>query len=127
MNKNCKFYANLVLETSGIKAQRAEIMTRNTIRAQASIIQTIQKDLDDIDEKELNLTDLSPENTYDLKPGGNNFTASAWAEKLQQISVARMEVEVRMMAAKINFEKWFGREYSDSLGEFEEVKENTDD
>ena len=120
MNKNCKFYANLVLEAKGIKEQRAHIMTRNTMRSQAAIIQGIQKRLDDIDEKELNLTDLSPENTYSLKPGGNNFTSQAWTEELQGLGIRRREVQVEMDVAMENFEKWFGKKYVDGLLEDEE-------
>ncbi len=111
MKKECLFYTNLTQETSGIKAQRAGILLKNTHSAQVALIQEIQGRIDKKDEEELNLTDLSPENTYDLKPGGANFDSKTWSAKLQDISVEKLEIEVELIAAKRNYKKWYGEEY----------------
>lgn len=118
------FYQTVTQDVTGIKAQRGGIMSRNAQRAQIAIIQEIQSRLDREDESELNLTDLSPDNTYDLRPGGKDFTSANWTKELQNISVRKMEIEVEMVAAKANYKKWFGEDYIDVITMEDDNKES---
>jgi hypothetical protein len=107
--KQSKFLSSLTESSSGIKEKRASILERSTELAMNTAIQEKQQKVNDLEIKIENLTDLSPENTYSLRPGNPDFNEKEWVKELLdsklELKIAEMELEVAMETK----EEWFGK------------------
>jgi len=105
-----KFVSNLVKDSKGIKQQRAEILAEETKNEQDDLVREITKRKRDLEIKLLNLTDLSPDNTYSLKPGGEGFNPKSWVREIQNTKIELLNIAVELKAANETTAEWFGDE-----------------
>lgn len=102
-----KFVSDLVKDASGIKKQRAIALGKETADAQIDLIRALEKELRVLENEFLNLTDLSPENEFDLRPTSKNFNAVIWAQSIQNNKIAKMNVQIQLDAALETQEEYF--------------------
>lgn len=102
-----KFITGLVQDTSGIKKQKAIAVGKETADAQIDLIRLLEKRKREIENKLLDLTDLSPENTFDLRPTKKDFNATAWVQNLQELKLQLLEVEIELQVAEETQSEWF--------------------
>jgi len=102
-----KFIKNLVKDAEGIKLQRATSLSKETADAQIDLIRGLEKEQRELENQLMNLTDLSPDNAFDLKPGGKNYNATQWVAKMQEIQVALLEVKIQLGVATKTQTEWF--------------------
>lgn len=102
-----KFVTNLVKDAKGIKQQRAEILAEETKNEQDDLVREITKRKRELEIKMLNLVDLSPDNSYSLKPGGNDYNAKSWVKEMQNTKVELLNVTVELQAAQETSKEWF--------------------
>ena len=105
-----KFIKNLVKDAEGIKLQRATLLSKETADAQVDLIRGLEKEQRELQNELMNLTDLSPDNAFDLKPGGKNYDAKLWVQKMQQIKVALEEIAIQLDIANETTREWFSDE-----------------
>ena len=108
-----KFINSLTQSSTSIKEKRASILASSTKSAQEKIVNDLQDELNKIELEMENLTDIAPENTYDLKPGGSNFNPSNWANKLQELKVEKWQKTIEINIARETLNEWFGGEFED--------------
>lgn len=109
-----KFQSNLTKDVSGIKKQRAEIISAAVESEHEEILRELYNKKRQIITELLNLEDLSPENTFSLKPGGENFDAKIWVRKNHQLNLELLEVEVEIKIAEDTKKKWFTAEENEN-------------
>lgn len=102
-----KFKANLVKDAKGIKEQRASIIENSARKAQENLVRTLTDELDLLNEKLLNLEDMSPDNTYSLRPTGKDFDPRRWVNELQNTKIAILNKEIEITVAKTTMTEWF--------------------
>lgn len=102
-----KFEKNLVRDSQGIKEQRARILGEESRIEHEEIVREINKRKRDLEVQLLNLVDLSPENTYSLRPGGDKYNPKQWAREKQDIGVALLNIEVELKVANATTLEWF--------------------
>lgn len=105
---NNKFINNLVKDAHGIKQQRAEILAEETKYEQEEIVRNLAKEKRALETKLVAMTDLSPDNTYSLRPGGDGFNPKQWVREMQNVKVALLNKEVELQLAEETLEEWFG-------------------
>lgn len=105
-----KFVKNLVQDEVGIKQQRASILAEETKNCQEDLVRDLQREKRNLETKLLNLTDLSPDNTYSLKPGGESFSAQKWVKEMQDTKVKLMNIDIELEVAQNTLKEWFGNE-----------------
>lgn len=108
-----KFVTGLVQDAPGIKKQRAISTGKEAADAQIDLIRELEKEKRILENELLNLTDLSPENEYDLRPTAKNFNATAWCKKLQEIKVSLLEVQIQLNVAFGTQKEWFADDSED--------------
>ena len=107
MNKFEKMISASSSETLG---KRGRILAETTISELEAFISVLKSEKRGLETKILDLTDLSPENTYDLRPGGKNFNAKTWVASLHE---TRMDIALKLIEleeAQAMFTEWFGEE-----------------
>lgn len=109
-----KFVTGLVQDASGIKKQRAVATGKETADAQIDLIRLLEKEKRELENELMNLTDLSPENEFDLRPTSKNFNATAWCAKLQEIKVALLEIQIQLNVALGTQKEWFGEDATEN-------------
>ncbi len=108
-----KFETGLVQDAKGIRKQRAAALGKATADAQIDLIRDLEKEKRLLDSKLMDLTDLSPENEYDLRPTAKNFDPTTWVKALQNVKVELLNVEIQLEVANDTFDEWFGDAESD--------------
>lgn len=105
-----KFVTGLVQDAQGIKKQRATALGKETADAQIDLIRVLEKRKRELENELMNLTDLSPENEFDLRPTSKNFNAAKWVEELQEVKVSLLEVQIELNVALATQKEWFGED-----------------
>ena len=82
--------------------------------AQIDLIRDLEREKRALENELLNLTDLSPDNAFDLKPGGKNFKATEWVDKIQDIKVQTMNLNIQLKIAKETQTEWFTDESTET-------------
>lgn len=54
---------------------------------QQNLVNNLNDKINNIDLEIENLTDIAPENTYDLRPGGKGFDPQNWVSRLQELKL----------------------------------------
>ena len=102
-----KFVSNLVKDAKGIKEQRAKILAEDTKNEQEDLVRRLTREKRDLEVKLLNLTDLSPDNTYSLKPGGDKFDAKSWVKEMQSTKIDILNKTIELQTAEETLKEWF--------------------
>lgn len=53
------------------------------------------------------LTDLAPDTSYSLKPGGDKFDAATWVEQLHKTKLKLSLKEIELKSAQEIVNEWF--------------------
>lgn len=101
------FVKNLTRDSAGILEQRANLLGKETNDAQIDLIRALEAEERVLEKRQLDLTDLSPENSFDLKPGGKNYNAQNWVKEMQNIKIGLLNVKIQLVAAKETLGEWF--------------------
>lgn len=110
-----KFIKNLTLEAKGIKLQRAQIMAKEACEHQLDLIKNLEREKRQLESELLNLTDLSPENVYSLRPGSKDYDSKQWVKRMQEIKIAQLELDIQLQVAQENYNEWFEDEETKDL------------
>lgn len=102
-----KFTTNLTKSDSAIKGDRARIAGTSAEKAQRKIIDNLIEKQDELILEQIKLSDLNPTTNTSLIVGDGQFNGTQWAEKMHEIKVALLNVEVELEIAEETYEEWF--------------------
>jgi len=101
-----KFQKNLSRTGDTIIKDRAESISKLAEMSQDSLVKNLQKQRIELEMKQQELLDMSPDNRYDLKPG-KDFKGDAWVQDYQEVSLQLIENEVALGVAKETMKELF--------------------
>ena len=101
------FKKNITANSDSVKGKRADLLASATERQQRNLISELEQKIDDHEMKLQQLTDIAPENTYSLKPGGDNFDPNKWVREQHQIVLELYALNVELEIANKVYGKWF--------------------
>ena len=107
MNK----FAQILTKThKGILESRATNLAAQAQLEQEALVSAKKRRYLQLDQDFNSLTDLSPDSTTSLKPGGTgkDFNAAVWVEKLHNLQVERLEAKIELEVAENTYATWFG-------------------
>lgn len=102
-----KFVKTLSASNADIKEARAKALGEETVIEVTTFIQNLRREKVQLSNKLNQLTDLAPDNTYSLRPGGSNFNAAKWVEELHK---TRMDLKLKCIEleeAEAIEKEWF--------------------
>jgi len=102
-----KFQKNLGLDASEIRAQRGKITAEETAMFQEELVKKYQAEKRKLDLQMLNLCDVSPDNTYSLRPAGPDYKPEKWVLEMQSVKVALLNNEIQLSTALATQKEWF--------------------
>lgn len=102
-----KFETNLSKNADEVKKQRAKIITEETAACQTDLVNKYQAEKRQLELKLLNLSDVSPDNTYSLRPAGPSYDAQKWVNEMQNLKFDLLANSVNLQIALKTQEEWF--------------------
>jgi len=105
-----KFVTMLSASNQDIKSSRAEMIAEETIIEVNQFVSTLKKEKMLLKNKIVKLTDLAPDNTYSLRPGGKDFNATKWVQELHQTKMDLKLKEIELTEAESILTEWFTEE-----------------
>ena len=108
-----KFMEMLTNSSEAIKSKRGGIITTATENKQLQLINTITDEINECELQLERLTDISPENTYSLRPGGDNFDPNEWVLGVHNLKIDIYEKKITLEIAMKTYEEWFGEKDND--------------
>lgn len=103
-----KFVEKLAASGDSIKKDRAEMLAEETVIEVQQFVSGLKKDKLKLKNKINKLTDLAPDNTYSLRPGGADFNAEKWVKELHQAKMDLKLKEISLAEAESIMNEWFG-------------------
>ena len=101
-----KFHKTLNRTGDKIVKDRAGSISKLAEMAQDSLVKGLEKQRIELEFKQNELLDMSPDNRYDLKPG-KNFKADQWVLDYQETALQLIENEVALTVAKATMKELF--------------------
>lgn len=105
-----KFVTALSSSNDAIKESRAKMIADETAIEVDELVNRVKKEKMLLDNEIVKLTDLAPDNTYSLRPGGVDFKASKWVEKLYQTKLDLELKTIELNVAQSIKKEWFTEE-----------------
>lgn len=105
-----KFVNMLSADSNATLGNRAKNLADSAVLEVESFIANLRKEKLQLNTKLNDLTDLAPENTYDLRPGGKNFDAGKWVAELHRVRMDLALKEVQLAEAQAIYDEWFAEE-----------------
>lgn len=102
-----KFSRTLSASNDSIRKERAENLSEEVILEVDELLGKLKKEKVQLKNKIANLTDLAPDNTYSLRPGGKDFKADAWVQELFEAKLELDLKEIELQTAKGIKKEWF--------------------
>lgn len=102
-----KFQSKLSAGSKEILSDRAKNLSDEVILEVETFISNLKREKIQLSNKINNLTDLSPENTYSLRPGNKDFKATAWMNDLHKSRMDLKLKNVELEAAQEIYDEWF--------------------
>lgn len=102
-----KFEAKLSASDKTIKRDRAAIIAKSSRRSAENKVRAVEDEINALEITILNLTDLAPDTTYSLRPGGNDFKSDEWFDKLYEATLDLELKTVELDVAKRLLDEWF--------------------
>jgi hypothetical protein len=102
-----KFERTIDASDKTIKGQRASILAKSSRRAAENKVRSLEDKVDTLESTILNLTDLAPDTTYSLRPGGKDFDAEGWFEKLYTAELELELANIQLAVASRLLKEWF--------------------
>jgi len=102
-----KFAAQIAASTEEIKGARAEKLAKSVKRAAEDLERKLDGEVDELESKILDLSDLAPDTSYSLRPGGGDFNAKGWVNDMHE---ATLELELKKIELKVAqdiLKEWF--------------------
>ena len=103
-----KFITNLSASDASIKETRATLLSKGASIAANALVQKIETEQLALEMEISKLTDLAPNNSYSLKPGGDDFDAASWISTLHKTKLKLSLKEIELKAAQAIVDEWFG-------------------
>ena len=107
-SKTNKFVATLSASDANIKATRAANIGGLAEIEASTLVQNLKKEKLGLENKIANMTDLAPDTTFSLKPGGDNFDAAKWVKDLHKASMDLKLKNIELEVAESIYNEWFG-------------------
>lgn len=105
-----KFAQTLSASDKSIKAARAQMLADTTVLEVDAKVSGLKRELNTLKNKITQLTDLAPDNTYSLRPGGKDYNPIKWVDELH---TTKMDLKLKTIELEIAEEikkEWFGDE-----------------
>ena len=103
-----KFVATVSASDANIKSTRAANLGELASIEASTLVQNLKREKLSLENKIANMTDLSPETTFSLRPGGDNFDAAKWVKDLHKATMELKLKNIEMEVAESIFNEWFG-------------------
>lgn len=105
-----KFVTMLSASNQDIKSSRAEMIAEETVIEVNQFVSILKKEKMLLKNKIVKLTDLAPDNTYSLRPGGKDFNPTKWVQELHQTKMDLKLKEIELAEAESILTEWFSEE-----------------
>jgi hypothetical protein len=105
-----KFAKMIASSNDSIKEQRAEMLAEEAVLEVDQLVNGLKKERNKLRNEITKLTDLAPDNSYSLRPGGKDFDAAQWVSKLHQAKLDLKLKEIELTEAESIKTEWFGEE-----------------
>jgi outer membrane protein TolC len=105
-----KFAKTLSASDKSIKEARAQMLADTTILEVDAKVSNLKREVNSLKNKITQLTDLAPDNTYSLRPGGKDYNPVKWIEELHQ---AKLDLKLKAIELEVAEEiksEWFSDE-----------------
>lgn len=103
MNK----FEKTISDTGNILTQRGKNLSDTVVLEVEELTFRIKKEKALLENKIVNLTDIAPDNTYSLRPGGPDFNATEWVKELFDTKLKLSMVDVKLDVVKNIKKEWF--------------------
>jgi hypothetical protein len=103
-----KFITTISASNSAIKTQRATALSKEVQLEAESLVNSLKRELFQLENEVMNMTDLAPSNTYSLRPGNEGFNAQEWVKNLHQAKLSIQLKELELKEAEAIYNEWFG-------------------
>jgi hypothetical protein len=104
-----KFHSILNRKGDAVLKDRAENIAKLAEMSQDSLVKRLEKERIELEFKQKELLDMSPDNRYDLKVG-KDFRADQWVNDYHNVSVSLIENEIALEVAKKNMTELFSEQ-----------------
>lgn len=105
-----KFVKSLAQSNDKIKEARAQMLADDTLLEVDTLISNLKRKVNSLKSTINNLTDLAPDNTYSLRPGGKDYNPLKWVTELHQATLDLKIAEIEYDAAVSIKTEWFTNE-----------------
>jgi len=105
-----KFVKTLSASDANIKETRATILAEQASIEADTLVQNLKKEKLSLQSKISQMTDLAPESTFSLRPGGDNFDAAKWVKELHKTRLELKLKEVELAEAETIRNEWFAED-----------------
>jgi hypothetical protein len=103
-----KFITKLSSSPEAVIASRAKILAQQAASKATGLVTKLDEERLDLELKILTLTDLAPETSFSMVPGGVNFDATKWIADLHKTTLALKMKNIELEAAQEIVDEWFG-------------------
>ena len=107
MSKTTLFYNNLTANNNGIIAKRAELIFKQGESAARKQLEALKDELSELELREMNLEDLSPETSVSLLPAEGKFEGTEWFRQLSDIAIKKDILTRKIEIIQKLYDKYF--------------------
>ncbi len=104
-----KFEQLIKRSGDSIMGDRADRVLKSAKITQKSIVDKLDQEVMNLEDKREMMLDQSPDNRYSLTPG-KSFDAEKWAAEYHSLSVQLVNKQVELTVARNNYKDLFGEE-----------------
>ena len=105
-----KFQKTIAADSGSTLNKRAKLLVSSVENKMAQKIFDIKNSKNEIEMQIEQLTDVAPENTYDLRPGGKNFNPENWVDGIIKLKTELYTLNIELKIAEDVKEEWFNEE-----------------
>lgn len=102
-----KFQTLISQNENEVLKRRAEALATHAEIAQSAIVNKLKQEKTKIELEILNLTDLAPDTTDSLRPGGKDWDATTWAKNLQKAKQDLYNIKIQLQLAEETYNEYF--------------------
>lgn len=106
--ENSKFIKALSQGPKGVMDSRALNLFNSTKVEMDAAVTEIKRQIAKKNNELTNLTDLAPDNSYSLRPGGPDFDPAKWVKDCIELQLDIEELELRLSVTEKFQKEWFG-------------------
>lgn len=102
-----KFAQTLSSSDKSIKQARAQMLSDTTVLEVEAKVSNLKREVNTLKNKITSLTDLAPDNTYSLRPGGKDYNPVKWVDELHQTKIDLRLKVIELEVAEEIYTEWF--------------------